>query len=173
MIKRDSNVGPLPRATPTESDQVRPNLPMIKIRPNPTESNQVWPEPTKSDWIRANPTESDQVRLNQSESDRIRPSLTESKRIRSKIKIRPKLKIRPNDESDQVRPNMTKCDRILRSNSVGVASGRGPHCVEIWKHCENPGRIKISAKMLGSVRNFVQGGHFQKMARRGDWTVQN
>ena len=61
----------------TESDWFRPswqNLPKIKIRPNPTKSNQVPPNPTKSDQIRPNPTKSDQVPPNLTEFEEIRSS---------------------------------------------------------------------------------------------------
>ena len=76
-------------------------------------SDRIRPNPTKSDRVRPNPTESDQIRPNwpiyqKSKSDRIRPNPT---------------------ESDQIRPNPTKSDRIRRSDSVGVASGRGSHIV--------------------------------------------
>ena len=40
---RPPKKGPLPEATSTESDQIRP------LRPNPTESDQIRPNPTKSD----------------------------------------------------------------------------------------------------------------------------
>ena len=73
-------LGPLPEATPTKSDQIRPNpIDSDQIRPIPTNSDnvsltnsdQIY-QKSKSDQIRPNPanlTKSDQIRLNPTESN--------------------------------------------------------------------------------------------------------
>ena len=106
--------GPLPEASPTESDQ---------IRPNPTESDQI---PTESNRIWLNPTESDQIWLNPTESDQIRPIPTKSDQIRLITTILPKSDY---DDFDQIRPIPTKFTRNQNPTNltVGVASGRGPY----------------------------------------------
>ena len=80
----------------TETDRIRSNIPLIKIRPNPT-------SPTKSDKIRPSPTVSYQIRPNPTESDQIRQSPTKSDRITQKSK------------SDPFWPNATKSDGRIRS----------------------------------------------------------
>ena len=65
---------PIPGATPTESDQIRPNPTEFTTTQNPTKSDRIWPNPTKSDQVRPNPTKSDQFRQSPTKSDRIYPT---------------------------------------------------------------------------------------------------
>ena len=118
------NKGPLPEATLTKSARIQPNLTeyhqMTKsdqihpskskqIQQSPTESNQIYQKLMFDQvyQIQSNPssqTESDQVRVNPTESDGIRQNPTNQ--------------------------NLTQSDKsggIRRSDSVGVASGRGPN----------------------------------------------
>ena len=53
------NEGPLPEATLTKSDQIRPNPTKFTSNQNPTKSDRIWPNLTESDRIRPNPTKSD------------------------------------------------------------------------------------------------------------------
>ena len=72
-------IGPLPGATPTKSDQIRPNpteFDQIDRIYQKSKSDQIRPNPTESDWSRPNPTESDQIRPNLTKSDQIQDNPT-------------------------------------------------------------------------------------------------
>ena len=93
-----------------------------QIRLKLTESDQIL---TNSDRIRPNPTESDQIRANPTESDQINRIYRKSK-------------------SDQIRPNPSESDQIRRSDSVGVASGRGPIMQEKRKLSKHESIIQMT-----------------------------
>ena len=71
---------PIPGATPTESDQIRPN-------------------PTKSDQVRPRPTESDQIRP----SDRVQPNPTKFTKNQNPTKS--VFSLAPVNSLDQIPPN--------------------------------------------------------------------
>ena len=120
----------------------------IQIAPLPV------PGATPTDRIRPNPTESDRIRTNPTESDRIW-QLDQIDRSYQKSK------------SDQIWPNPTKSDGQIRSDLVGVASGRGPKDGYNWNRACSPtyapwGRV---VGVRGTLRHFAtctSTGHLQR-----------
>ena len=122
------------RPNPTVSDCIRPYHPTVSdcirhILPYPTVSDCIRPYPTVSYHIRLYPTVSDCIRPYPTISDCIRPYPTVFDCFRLYI-------------SDQIPQNPKKSGRIWRSETVRIASGRGPNVV--WSLFISSGAVKLA-----------------------------